>query len=126
MDKKLDELGIKVAQGPIPEDAQFMCSADYDVHPVSELHVVPTYNEDLGRYVGSYRCNKDYKAALAETRARFRANPTEDEGGGILQVFVERGVTNDQLRAVVGGKTLPDAIEAALAALERGTLKLTP
>lgn len=124
--QKLDELGIEVATGPIPADAEFMCSADYEVHPQSELHVIPTFNADLGRYVGSYRCNKDYKQALAETRARFRANPTEDEGGGILQVFVERGVSQDRLRAIVGGKSLPDAIMAALDALESGELSLEP
>lgn len=122
----LDTHDITVADGPMPADARFMCSADYQVYPRSELHVVPTFNADLGRYVGSYRCNADYRQAIAETRARFHAHPTADEGGAILEVFLARGVQEDDLRAIVGGKPLLDAIDAALDALETGKLTLEP
>jgi hypothetical protein len=124
--KAMDELGIEIASGSMPADAEFMCSADFEVHPASELHVIPTFNHDLGRYVGSFRCTAHYKQAIAETRAGFRADPTEDHGAAILTVFVERGVSNDRLRAIVGGRNLSDAIDAALDALEAGTLKLEP
>jgi hypothetical protein len=122
----MDKYGIQVASGAMPADAEFMCSADYKVHPHSELHVVPTYNADLPRYVGSFRCNADWKQAIAETRARFAHDPTDDEGAAILQVFIERGVTDDQLRARVAGKPMRDAIPAVLDALEAGELVLAP
>jgi hypothetical protein len=122
----MDQYGIKVLDGPLPDNAEFLCSADYQVHPQSELHVVPTYNADIDRYVGSYRCNADWKAALAETRARFAATPTDEEGGAILQVFLDHGVEKDQLRAVVAGKDIRGAITAALDALEAGKLTLSP
>jgi hypothetical protein len=122
----MDQYGIKVVDGPMPDDAEFMCSADYKAHPHSELHVVPTYNVDLGRYVGSYRCNVHWKAALAETRARFAAHPTDDEGAAILQVFLERGVTEDQMRGLVAGEDIRSAIAAVLDALEAGKLTLSP
>lgn len=124
--KTMDKYGIEVASGAMPADAEFMCSADLGVHPHSELHVVPTYNQDLQRYVGSYRCNADWKAALTETRERFAAHPTDDEGAMILQVFLERGVTQDQLRARVAGKAMEKAIPAVLDSLERGELVLAP
>jgi hypothetical protein len=123
---------IETKAGPIgvvdhmPDNAQLMCSADYQVYPRAEIHVVPTFNADLQRYVGGYRCNTHWKAAIREARARFASQPTEDEGGGILQVFLDHGINEDQLRAVVGGKALRDAIPAALDALESGQLILQP
>lgn len=124
--KTMDKYGIQVASGELPANAELMCSADYRVYPRAEIHVVPTYNQDLQRYVGSYRCNADWKAALSETRARFAAHPTDDEGAMILQVFLERGVTQDQLRARVAGKPMEKAIPAVLDSLERGELVLAP
>jgi hypothetical protein len=122
----MDKYGIEVASGAMPADAEFMCSADYKVHPRAELHVVPSYNADLGRYVGSYRCDADWKQAIAETRLRFAQHPTDDEGAAILQVFLERGVGEDQLRVHVAGKSMREAIAAVLAALESGALVLEP
>jgi hypothetical protein len=31
---------IEVHEGPVPPDAEFMCSADFQTHPMSELHVI--------------------------------------------------------------------------------------
>lgn len=116
---------IEVAD-PIPEGAEFMCSADLEVVPRAELHVVPTFQESLKRYVGSYRCNKHWKEAIAETRARFAKNATENEGAGILQVFLERGVTREQARVFTAGKPIDEAVTAMLDALEAGKLVLDP
>ena len=116
---------IKVAK-ELPADAKFMCSADFKVYPRLEIHVVPTYQPTLERYVGSYRCNEHWKAAIAETRARFARTPTVDEGSRILQVFVERGVTAEQMRPLTAGKPIEQAVPAVLDALEAGTLALTP
>jgi hypothetical protein len=116
---------IKVTDD-IPADAELMCSVDYKPYPRAEMHVVPTYSPDLKRYVGSYRCNQHWKAAIAETRARFAANPTDEEGAMILQVFVERGVTAKQLLPLTEGKPMKEALPAVLDALEAGKLELAP
>lgn len=123
---------IQTPVGPIkvidqvPSDAEFMCSADYKTHPMTELHVIPMFNPSLGRYVGSYRCNADWKAAIAEVRARLHANLTEAEVAMFLQVFIERGVTKERLRTFVADKSLGDAADAALDALASGQIKLSP
>lgn len=114
---------IKVVE-TLPPDAEVMCSADLKIYPRSEIHVVPTYEPTLQRYVGGYRCNEHWKAAIAETRARFARNPTDDEGAAILQVFVERGVTTEQLLPLTSGKSIKEAIPAVLDALEAGKLTL--
>jgi len=43
-----------------------------------------------------------------------------------MQVFLDGGVTEDQLRVHVGGKPMSEAIGAALDALESGKLVLQP
>jgi hypothetical protein len=109
----------------IPDDMQFMCSADYETHPVSQLHVIPTYNEHLDRYVGSYRCDRHWAAALSETRARLRADVGTDELAMLLEVILARGVTVEQLRELVAEKSPHDAGDAVLDALATGQLRLT-
>jgi hypothetical protein len=51
---------------------------------------------------------------------------TDDEGAAILQVFLERGVTEDQMRGLVAGEDIRSAIAAVLDALEAGKLTLSP
>jgi hypothetical protein len=114
---------IKVVDS-IPDDAEIMCSADYQTFPKSQIHVIPTWNKDLGNYVGSYRCNTHWKAAIAETRARFAANPTDEEGARILQVLLDRGITEQQLLPLTNGKPMKVIIPAVLDALEDGRFVL--
>jgi hypothetical protein len=122
---------IETKAGPIevvdkiPEGAEFMCSADLAVHPMTELHVIPMYNSSLDRYVGSYRCNADWKAAIEEVRTRLHANPTQDEAAMFLQVFLERGAEGT-LRPLVEGKKPMEAAEIALDAIGSGKIVLTP
>ena len=119
-------IDIHVAEGPIPANAEMMCSdpADYTTYPRSQIHVVPTYIEDRDQYVGSFRCNTHWKKALAETRARLAKHP--HDVGALLEVILARGVTEDRLRAIVSGKDEAGAAAAVLDAIEAGTLVLEP
>ncbi len=50
---------------------------------------------------------------------------SEDSPPGRLRLlWLPTGVSQDRLRAIVGGKSLPDAFMAALDALESGALAL--
>lgn len=122
-----DKLGIQVSSD-LKQGGEFMCSADLKTHPVSELHVVPTYNASLGKFVGGYRCDADWKAAIAEARAHLHGLSRDallDQLPDFLQVFLNRGVTEEQLRGFVAGKAPLQAADAALDALAAEQLKLT-
>src|SRR5437764_1421519 len=96
-------LSIETSSGPItvrvsnnmPPDAQMLCSAPDDLkpYPRSQMHVLPGYAN--GRYVTTFRCDKHWKAALAQTRARFAANPNEDDAVDILMFIVDHGISED-------------------------------
>jgi hypothetical protein len=107
-------------------DAQFLCSRCYKVHPVRDLHVVPTFNESLGRWVGSNRCPACWKPSVQEARAYFAAHESEELAWGLFQTVLERGVSDDILRSHVAGRTAHDAVLVTLDAIERGEIHLHP
>lgn len=114
-------LSVEVTSS-MPPNAQLLCSKCLHPFPPSKIHTVPTYDDHLGRYVGSYRCDDHWKAALSETRARITADASVDEVGGMLEVLVSRGVPKERLRTFTEEKSLDDAALAVLDALERGRL----
>ena len=105
--------------------AMFLCSSCYKTFPLKSVHVVPTYNGDLGKYVGSNRCDADWKPSLEETRVRFAAHPTDAELASLLEVFRIRGFTDQDLGAFTQGRSNAQAGAAVVDATENGTLKLT-
>jgi hypothetical protein len=118
-------ISIEVVETIAP-DSEFLCSKCYKTYPVANVHVVPTYNDSLRRYVGSYRCNDDWKTAITETRLRFLSHKSDDEALDILEVFVNRGVSSSELRRFAAGKGSDQAVLSALDALTNGELTLKP
>jgi hypothetical protein len=57
--------------------------------PESHVHVVPGFNETLGAYVTSYRCEEYWRATLDETAARLTASDDEEEIASLC-TFLER------------------------------------
>jgi len=84
----------------VDPSASFLCSKCYKTYPVSELHVVPTFDETTGRYVGGYRCKNDWRNTIAETRQQSAAYKPPDESaavvavGSFLEVFRNRGLSD--------------------------------
>jgi hypothetical protein len=115
------DVSVHVAASVVP-NAEYLCSKCYHAFPASKMHVVPTQDEQLGAYVGSYRCDEHWKAAVAETRARIAADASVDEVGGMLQVLTTRGVPKERLRSFTAEKSPSEASFAVLDALERGAL----
>jgi hypothetical protein len=110
---------------PDEPGAAFLCSTCYQTFPLRTVHVVPTYNASLARYVGSNRCDKDWRPSVAETRARLSSRPSVDELATFFEVFVSRGHPAEELRVYTQGKPGPAAALAVLDALEKGEIKLT-
>ena len=72
-----------------PEERQFACSRCFTIVPESHVHVVPGFNETLGAYVTSYRCENCWLATLEETAARLTTSEDAEEIASLC-VFLER------------------------------------
>lgn len=118
-------LSIKVAED-VPEDASLLCSKCYKPVPRREAYVIPTYNEGSQSYNGSYRCESDVKATIAETRAQYAAHDTDSNLFSFFAVLTGRGVTKAQLLPFTSGKDRIGAVNATLDALESRQLRPTP
>lgn len=71
------------------EERQFACSRCFAIVPESRVHVVPGFNETLGTYVTSYRCDDCWQPTLDETAARLAASDDEEEIASLC-TFLER------------------------------------
>lgn len=106
-------------------DAMALCSRCMQQFSLSQIHVVPTHIEGHG-YVGSYRCDKDYKPSLDETRAYFQAHKSDDEAAALFDILLNRNVTKEQLRQYTSGKRSDAAVKDVLDAIEKGAIVLAP
>jgi hypothetical protein len=53
-------------------ERQLVCSQCWTRAPESRVHLIPYFNNSVGRYVTSFRCDACIESALAETIARVR------------------------------------------------------
>ena len=88
--KVTPSLSVKV-QDDIPENPQLLCSKCYKPFPRNDGYVIPTYNERLKSYVGTYLCENDVKAAVGAARVRYAAHDSEEELGGFSRSCVVVG-----------------------------------
>jgi hypothetical protein len=78
-----------VARTSEREERRFACSRCFSIVPESGIHVVPAFNDAVGEYVTSYRCEQCWLPSLDETAARIVE--TEDEAEiASLCAFLER------------------------------------
>lgn len=109
----------------VPTNALMMCSTCYETHPLREMHVVPTWLEENQRYVGSYRCAKDWKSSLRATRERLERERGDDEARAMLEPVLAR-VDRAALEPLLANESSHDGALTVLAAIERGELVLRP
>ncbi len=64
-------------------ERQLICSQCWSRGPESKIHVVPYFNNSVGRYVTSFRCDGCVDGALAETMARVR----DVDGAGEIETL---------------------------------------
>jgi hypothetical protein len=72
-----------------PEERQFACSRCFTIVPESHVHVVPGFNDTLGAYVTSYRCDDCWLPTLDETASRLAVSDDAEEIASLC-VFLER------------------------------------
>ena len=54
-------------------ERQVFCSACFELAPESRVHLIPFFNDDVRKYVDTYRCEKCVESALDQTRSRLEA-----------------------------------------------------
>lgn len=103
----IDDGSAQIATEPTvlrdPEAAQYMCSKCLRVVSKEHVHVIPWFNESLGDYVTTFRCDDDWQISLSETRMRFLAHVDDPaERSSFVAFFARHGIkgldANDRAR----------------------------
>lgn len=105
-------------------ERQVVCFGCVGVVPESRVRLIPFFNDDVQRYVDTYRCEQCLEAAMEQTRSRLAL--TEDAADvGLTAAFFERhGIFIHEYRR---GDPVPVVRSILLASLERlrsGQLRL--
>jgi hypothetical protein len=79
-------------------ERQVVCSACLQVVPESLIHVIPYYNDCVGQYVTTYRCERCWVPSLEETCARLERTEHETEIASAVQFFERHGVILHEFR----------------------------
>jgi hypothetical protein len=108
------------------DERQFACSRCFAIVAESGIHVVPTFNESIGGYVTSFRCEECWQPSLDETAARIAAAENEDEIAALCAFLERHGIFLFEFRR---GDALPAVrmlLERALVTMKSGSIRLTP
>lgn|SRR4051812_20778272 len=115
----LDDGGVRIASEPKllgkSETAQYMCSKCLRVVSQEHVHVIPWFNDTVGDYVTTFRCDDDWQASLSETRVRFLAHLDDaGERSRFAAFFARHGIdgldADDRERFKRDGSALLDQI----------------
>jgi hypothetical protein len=104
-------------------ERQLICSQCWSRRPESRTHVVPYFNNSVGRYVTSFRCDSCVDGALTETMTRVRDVDGANELDSLGCLLRSHGVLVDEW--VRGGALdrLRPAMVKVLAALRRPAMQ---
>jgi hypothetical protein len=100
-------------------EPQLVCSQCWSRGPQSRIHVVPYFNNSVGRYVASLRCDGCVDAALAETMARVRDVDGASEIDTLGRLLRSHGVLVDEWARGEPLDRLRSAMISLLATLRR-------
>jgi hypothetical protein len=109
-----------------PDERQFACSRCFAIVAESGIHVVPTFNESIGGYVTSFRCDACWQPSLDETASRIAAAENDDEIASLCTFLERHGIFLFEFRR---GDALPAVrtlLERTLVMLKSGSIRLTP
>lgn len=70
--------------------SEYMCSSCYKTFSQAHIHVIPWFNDSMGDYVTTFRCDDDWLSSLDETRAHFLASVEKPEDRARFVAFFER------------------------------------
>ena len=107
------------------EERQFACSRCFAIAPESHIHVVPGFNETLGAYVTSYRCDDCWLPTLDETATRLAASDNEEEVASLC-VFLERyGVFVFEFKRGDPLPVIKQILQQTIAMMKSGDIRLS-
>lgn len=100
-------------------EQQAVCSQCWSRGPRSRIHVVPYFNNSVGRYVASLRCDGCVDAALTETMARARDVDGAGEIDTLGHLLRSHGVLVDEWARGEALDRVRRAMVSVLATLRR-------
>jgi hypothetical protein len=71
----------------MPEDRQIVCSSCFQIVSETLIHVLPHFNDDVRRYVTTYRCELCWLPSLDETRTRLAKTEDWAEISSLIDCF---------------------------------------
>jgi hypothetical protein len=108
-----------------PNERQVVCSACFQVVAEPLVHVIPTYNTDVGRFVTTFRCEQCLLPSLEETKTRLEATADEAEIASVAVFFENHGVFVHEFRR---GEPMPlvrKILVQMIDMLRSGTIRLS-
>jgi hypothetical protein len=108
------------------EELQYLCSGCLQAFPESQIHILPHFNEGVGRFVTTFRCEACWPQALEDTRTRVAKAEGWDEilsvidcleGHNLMLLEFRRGDPFPVVRAL---------LEGVIEKLGRGEIRLSP
>ena len=108
-----------------PNERQVVCSACFQVVAEPLVHVIPTYNTDVGRFVTTFRCEQCWLASLEETRARLDAIADEAEIASVAVFFENHGVFVHEFRRGDPAPVVRRILAQMMDMLRSGTIRLS-
>src|SRR5580692_8083141 len=108
-----------------PNERQVVCSACFQVVAEPLVHVIPTYNTDVGRFVTTFRCEQCWLPSLEETRARLEATADEAEIASVAVFFENHGVLVHEFHRGDPAPVVRKILVQMMDMLRSGTIRLS-
>ena len=123
--KKLFRRDAETPVETLPAGRSVFCSGCYEVVPESGVKVIPWFNEEVDKFVTTYRCEACWIEALDDTSTRLAA--TEDEGhiASVAKFFETHGVVLLEYRRGDSMEVVRPLLLDLLRRLRSGSLKLS-
>lgn len=125
---KLLRRGAKGASGgedtPSVERSVF-CSGCYQVMPERSVKVIPCFNEDVDKFVTTYRCGKCWMEAMDDTAFRLLTTDNVKQIASVADFFEAHGVVLLEYRRGDSAAEVRVLLLELLAKLRNGNLDLS-
>jgi hypothetical protein len=118
-------LVLRPSRAPTEAPMHFLCSACFQTHPMTGVHVLPWWNESMASFNTTYRCPACWPRALAETRAIVSADMPADQKAS-MQDFLRRHRHDDLADALTTPEETRAHLLEFLDRLERRDIILDP
>jgi hypothetical protein len=106
-------------------ERQVVCSGCMAVVPESHIHVLPWFNDTVGRFVTTFRCRHCAQAAFDDTTRRLEATDDAELVASAAEVFERHGVAVLEYRRGDPPRVVAKILIRLLALLASGVLQLS-